>query len=303
MRCLPWLLVLLVLASIHVNAQDDNDTNAGMCPISPRVGDKPIRKYWLHGTIGGKATRMYMERNGNVVIAAFYQTDSTWTPTILGGHWNNGKPTASDKTEMDPATGQLTGTLTARGFAGSWTPVDRSPALPISLVFEPRPSCSALGHLKQFNDPNWPITFSYPAGMQISHTDWGLRLVCPDAAGMFYDFSIDISQGSLSKIADEGFHLSGGKWMRDSESCADEANDLPGCPAAAVVSHRGPITILDNSEHEWRVYCTGGGYVAQGYGSEKMLVIGDKWVKIQGIEQYGDTALSIVASAKIKEAR
>jgi hypothetical protein len=154
MRCLRWLLILLVLASIHVNAQDDDDTNAGMCPISPRVGDKPIRKYWLHGTIGGKAARMYLERDGNVVIAAFYYRESTWKPTILGGHWNNGKPTASDNTELDPATGQLAGSLTTRGFAGSWTPVDRSPALPIMLTFEPRPACKASGPLKRFNDPS-----------------------------------------------------------------------------------------------------------------------------------------------------
>lgn len=296
-------MILLVLASIHVNAQDDDDTNAGMCPVTPRLGDKPIRKYWLHGTIGGKASRMYLERDSNVVIAAFYYRESTWKPTILGGHWNNGKPTASDKTELDPATGQLTGKLTTRGFAGSWTPVGRSPALPIRLVFEPRPSCSALGHLKRFNDPNWPITFSYPAAMQLSQTDEGLTLTCPDPAGMFYDFSIWIRQGPLSKIDHEGFHLTGGKWMRDPtpfSHCADEANGPPGCKEAAVVSHQGPITILDNSEHEWRDYCTGGGYVAQGVGSEKMLVIGDKWVDIRGTEDYEDIALGITATAKIR---
>jgi hypothetical protein len=106
----------------------------------------------------------------------------------------------------------------------------------------------------------------------------------------------------LSKIADEGFHLSGGKWMRDPtpfSHCADEANDPQGCTEAAAVSHRGPITIMDDSEHEWRVYCTGGGYVAQGYGEEKMLVVSDKWVDIQGIEHYGDLALNVVATAKI----
>ena len=121
MRCLRWFLILLVLASIHVSAQDD-DTNAGLCPIKPKLGEKPIQNYWLHGTIGDKAARMHLERDGNIVIAVFYFTESTWTPTILGGHWNNGEPTATDKTEDKPATGQLTGSLTTRGFAGSWTP-------------------------------------------------------------------------------------------------------------------------------------------------------------------------------------
>jgi hypothetical protein len=136
--------------------------------------------------------------------------------------------------------------------------------------------------------------------MQITHTDWGLNLICPDAAGMFYDSSIEISQGTLSKIADEGFHLSGGKWMHDSRFCDAEANNPHGCIEAAVVGHRGPITILNDADHEWRVYCTGGGYVAQGDGEGKMLVIGDKWVDIQGIGDYGDIALSIVATAKIQ---
>lgn len=299
MRYLWWLLILLVLASIHVSAQYGDDTNAGMCPIKPKLGDKPSRNYWLHGTIGGKAARMYMERDGNIVIAVFYYTESTWTSTILGGHWNNGQPTASDKTEDDSATGQLTGSLTAKGFAGLWTLADRSSALPIRLTFEPRPSCKVSGPSKRFDDPNWPISFSYPAAMQITHTDWGLNLICPDAAGMFYEFSTQITQGPISKIADEGFHLSGGKWMHDSSFCDIEANNPPGC-AEAVVSHRGSITILNDADHEWRVYCTGGGYVAQGYGAGKMLVIGHKWVDIQGIGDYGDIALSIVATANIK---
>jgi hypothetical protein len=135
--------------------------------------------------------------------------------------------------------------------------------------------------------------------MQLSQTDEGLTLTCPDPAEMFYDFSIWIRQGPLSKIADEGFHLSGNKWTRDSHPCFDEENDLPDCPEPASVTHRGAITVLENSEQEWRVYCTGGGYVALGGGSDKMLVIGDKWVDIIGSGSYYYKALSVVATAKI----
>jgi hypothetical protein len=298
MRCLRWLLIVVILASTHVNAQDD-DTNAGMCPISPKLGDEPSRHYWLHGMIGTKAARMYIERGGNTVAAVFYYTESTWTPIVLGGRWNTGKPTASDKTGDKPATGQLTGAVTTTGFAGYWMHSNGNPPLPVKLDFEPKPACKISGASKRFDDPNWPITFSYPAAMQLSHTEWGLSLSCPDPADMFYDKAVEISQGPMITIGDEGFHLSGSKWMRDSDYCDAKANHAPGC-AEAVVSHKGSLTILDDGEQEWRIYCTGGGYVGLVYGEQKVLVAGGKWVKFSGSGDYGNLALGILTSAKIR---
>jgi hypothetical protein len=42
------------------------------------------------------------------------------------------------------------------------------------------------------------------------------------------------------------------------------------------------MTILDGDQAEWRVYCRGGGYVAQGEGHLRVLLLGDSWVQLIG---------------------
>ena len=309
MRCLRWLLVLLVLASTQVTAQDDN-TNAGMCPITPKLGDKPIRHYSLAGTVGRRPVRAYIERDGNVAIAVFYYTDSIWTPVLLGGGWKNGIVEVTEK-EIDEdnpkATGRLTGRLTPAGFSGTWSPSGSGPSLPMHLHLTPPLSCNGSGPWKRLDDPRLPVTFSYPASWHISkhghsfgqHED-DLTLTCPDPAAMFYAEGLTVATGASRDIAEEGFHLTGGKWIFDhAAACNAENNNPPGCADAPVI-RRGPLTILDGDNIEWRNYCAQGGYVALGEGHLRMLILGDRWIEFSGRGDDGEIALRIVTTVKIR---
>ena len=305
MRSLRLPLVLLLLASTQLTAQND-DYNSGMCPIQPQLGDKPIRHYSLAGTVGNRPVRMYLERDGKVAIASFYYTDTTWTPFLLGGTWSNGFVEVSEKVidEYGPtATGKLTGKVTPTGFIGSWIAAATDPALSIRTRFTPHPSCNGAGPWKRFDDPRLPITFSYPASWQITeyqfsqHAD-GFKLTCPDPAKMFNQEGISIESSDLKNINWMGFRLRDGKWLYDYTVLCDADNDNPPGCGEAPETHRGVITILDGDNSEWRLYCAGGGYIGQGYGHERMLILGDRWVEFQGFLKDGDMVLRIIATAR-----
>ena len=302
MRRLLWLLVLLVFSSIHISAQND-DSNAGMCPVTPKLGDKPIRRYWLAGTVGRRPVRAYMERDGNVSIAAFYYTDSTWTPVLLGGSWSNGLVEVSEKA-IDPDdaghTGRLSGHLTSAGFSGSWNPSGDAPSFPVRLHLTPRLSCNGSGPWKPLDDPRLPVTFSYPASWQIGKYQHGFgphednfTLTCPDPSAMFYEEGLNVVTGTLKDIADRGFHLANGKWFDDQSSGCMESS---GC--AAPTTQHGIITVLDGDDTEWRISCARHGYVAQGDGHDRMLILGDRWVELFGEGDDGKIALRIAATAE-----
>ena len=42
------------------------------------------------------------------------------------------------------------------------------------------------------------------------------------------------------------------------------------------------MTVLSGDEMEWRVYCRNGGYVAQGFGFYRLLLLDDRWSDLSG---------------------
>lgn len=45
-------------------------------------------------------------------------------------------------------------------------------------------------------------------------------------------------------------------------------------------THSGSATALDVGDHEWRVYCHDSGYVGQGYGEDRLVLLPHGWVEI-----------------------
>jgi hypothetical protein len=289
------VLALLTVVSTQIAAQDDY--NAGMCPTTPKLRDNPSKTSWLDGSIGEKSVRMYLEQGGDVVVGAFYYTKSDWTPTILGGRLTaNGALDASDKTETNVKTGHLTGRLTANDFVGQWIPQDQSTPLPAFLKAGAQPRCDGAGAWKRFDDNRWPVTFSYPASWRLETSHDGVKLTCPNPSFIVYDsYEIEFSQGKQSELADLGFHLIETKWMY-----GRDCDKTPSACSLISVSRREGMTILGADKQEWRVYCHGSGYVAQGEGHETVLLIGDRWMDLRGEGPPSKLIGRIVATAKPK---
>jgi hypothetical protein len=292
------VLALLAVVSTQIAAQEDY--NAGMCPTTPKLGDNPSKTYWLDGSIGERPVRMYLEQGGGVVVGAFYYTESDWTPTILGGHLTaSGALDASDKTKMNVETGHLTGRLTDDEFVGQWIAHDQSTRLPAFLKAGAQPRCDGAGAWKRFDDNQWPVTFSYPASWRLETSNDGVKVTCPNPSFMAYEsYDIEFRQGKQSELADLGFHLIETKWMH-----GEDCDKTPSACSLVPVRRREGMTILSADEHEWRVYCHGNGYVAQGEGHETVLLIGDRWINLRGEGPPSELIGRIVATARPKVRR
>jgi hypothetical protein len=289
------VLALLAVVSTRIAAQEDY--NVGMCPTTPKLRDNPSKTYWLDGSIGERPVRMYLEQGGDVVVGAFYYTESDWTPTILGGHLTaSGTLDASDKTETNVETGHLTGRLTADDFVGQWIAHDQSTPLPAFLKAGAQPRCDGTGAWKRFDDNRWPVTFSYPASWRLETSNDGVKVTCPNPSFMAYDsYDIELRQGKQSELADLGFHLIETKWMygQDCEKTPSHCSLVP-------VRRREGMTILGADEQEWRVYCRGSGYVAEGEGHEVVLLLSDRWMDLRGEGPPSELIGRIVATARPK---
>jgi hypothetical protein len=287
------VLALLAVVSTEIAAQEDY--NVGMCPTTPKLRDNPSKTYWLDGSIGERPVRMYLEQGGDVVVGAFYYTESDWTPTILGGHLTvNGALDASDKGETKVETGRLTGRLTADNFVGEWIAPDQSKPLPAFLKTGAQPRCDGTGAWKRFDDNRWPVTFSYPGSWRLETSNDGVKVTCPNPSFMVYDsYEIEFRQGKKSELADLGFHLIGTKWIYG-QGC----DETPSHCSLVPVRRREGMTILGADEQEWRVYCRGSGYVAEGEGHELVLLIGDRWMDLRGQGPPSELIGRIVATAR-----
>jgi hypothetical protein len=307
MRSLRYLAISLLLATSGVPAQD------GICPTTPQLGDNPSQKFWLHGALDHKPVRMYIERGGDVVVAAFYYTHSDWTPVLMAGKWQNQTilmsvqpedPFATRTASNSNAAGRFQAKLSKAGFTGFWTPANARASVPTHLAVEPAPRCDGTGPLKRFDDPGWPITFTYPASWHLDDAGvddhLSFRLICPNPAPMFYDGTVVIEQGSLTDqgslehLESLGYHRSDGKWTH---------NFLAGDEVDAKGEQQYGMTIVNGDGDEWRTYCRGGGYVGEGDGHRRLLIVGNQWVEISGELEYADAVLRIVASSRRRSAK
>ena len=105
-----------------------------------------------------------------------------------------------------------------------------------------------------------------------------ITLTCPNAEDIAYNRHVTIYAGSGTPKGPTDVVQCSGSW-RYGEACDCKQGEAGECRAAKI-SQRKSATVLDVSDREWRVYCQGGGYVAQGEGEDRIVLLSDRWVEI-----------------------
>jgi hypothetical protein len=153
---------------------------------------KYLDDLWLEGTVGSALVRVFIGRAGypkrSGLWGMYYYTNH-WIPIPLDGDWVatgrvqflEGDPSdeKSAKARFElaiPESGPVTGT---------WTSADRRRKLPVTLrrISKP-PDYEAAGLTRRFRDPNWMITFRYPASWRLEVSGRELSLRSPDPERM-----------------------------------------------------------------------------------------------------------------------
>jgi hypothetical protein len=277
---LPLLVFVVAVAVAVAQTPDTREYQQAVCPSTPLLELAPSSEHWFEGSMGRRQVRMHLERGGDAVVGVFYDT-ANWVPLILGGRWSNGDAIeAAGRTEDDVVAGQLHGRISASGFMGSWTPKGRAGTEQVRMKRVPQPQCEHYaGAWRQFSDPRWPVTFSYPASWRLERGDESITLTCPDPSAMAYsDFNIRITQGSTGDEGAGSFTRCAGEW-KYGRQC--ECDNLDACETAEIQEVNG-MTVLGGDNMEWRIYCRNGGYVASGFGVDRLILIGDRWFDLSG---------------------
>jgi hypothetical protein len=257
---------------------------------------EPTASYWLEGTIGGSDVRMYLERGGAVVAGVYYYTRHG-AALLLRGEWANGEVRLEETTD-NKQTGSLRGHLGPGGMDGVWSvPVPAEGAavggaraarsVAVRLHRTKQPSCDGRGPWRRFDDPAWPMTFSYPADWSVQRRGASLEVTCPDPATLLYDDpGVSMTTGvGLNRFArGEGGAIirCNGKWhflAADQGGCDCSALDS-WCPKADVKQRDG-LTVVSGLR-AWRMYCRGGSYQGQSDSQDYLFIDRDHWVTISG---------------------
>jgi hypothetical protein len=287
-----FVIVMSASAQSVSNKEPDEtaDEQSGFCPRTHNLESTPSAEYWLEGVIGSKTVKMYLNRGGSGVVGLFYEPKGDWKPVFLGGMW---KPSGIDlsaganSAAFDPEAlapiGRLQGQLTGNVFLGQWVPTGGAHADPVRLSVVPKTECDGKGAWKRFDSPKWPFSFSYPASWHLVEEHDGpgdyLRLICPDPEEMAYDTDVTIKESVGKPTEKDGLVRCGKEWRYDAE-CGDDIKDSV-FGHIAVQSARHGMTILDISDHEWRVYCRDfDGYVGQGGGTDLVVLLQNGWIGI-----------------------
>jgi hypothetical protein len=307
MRSIVFITALLLLNSVIFAQSDapsklDRDVELGeatYCPRTHVLKGSPEEEYWLEGTIRKSTVRMYLHRAGADVVGLFYATDGDWTPTFLGGEWSAKGITLLGESADEALKGRLLGQLVNGAFIGSWTPDSGDHADPVRLIAMKTPTCDGSGVWKRFDDPKWPVSFSYPASWHIKENDHALELICPDPEVMTYDARVTIYEGKgKGKPVGPWELVHCAKGWQFGPSCEDDRSDIFG---VSEVSHQLGKTILDIT-NEWRVYCSDGGYRGQGDGENRAVLLHDSWIEFIGAGQTSDIVDRLVKSARVRAA-
>jgi len=206
MRSIACATALLLLNSaifaqtdIEKKVTQDTELQTGYCPQTHDLESGPQEKHWFEGALGNSKIRMYLNRGGAGVVGLFYATDGDRTPTFLGGEWSTKGVTLLGQSADEAPKGRLQGQLVNGAFVGNWTPEGTDHADPVRLSSMQKPACDSHGAWKRFDDPKWPVSFSYPASWHIKENHDALELICPDPEEMAYDNRLTIYEGKVQK--------------------------------------------------------------------------------------------------------
>jgi len=296
--------VTVVLAVLALEATATGSRH--VCPLEPSLEDEPSSEHWLEGTVGGGRVRMYLERGGGAVTGAYYYTKH-WEPLLLAGTWlGQGELRLSEKTEKGAETGTFQGILGAAGLTGQWTSADGQRRAPVRLRVVRAPRCDATGPWQTFDDPSWPVTFSYPASWHVRRAGDSISVACPDPAQLIYadsDIQLVTGQGLARFDRGEGsFYRCRGRWIHNSISL------MAGCECSdprhvdctpRVATTRDGVTVMGGSA-EVRVYCRGGGYFGAGEREERLILIGDRWVELDGEVKDEQVVARMAATIRLR---
>jgi hypothetical protein len=308
MRSIACAIALLLLHSAIVaqndaapqTARDTEQEFGPYCPWTHALGDGPQEEHWFEGAIQNSKVRMYLNRGGAGVVGLFYATDGDWTPTFLGGEWSaNGIKLSAEASDHDPK-GHLQGQLVNGAFIGTWNPENSDHAGPVRLAPIQQPACDGRGAWKRFDDPKWPVSFSYPASWRIKEDGKTLRLICPDPETMTNNnSSVTIFDGERKKGKPLGpvqlvQCANGWRFGPECDSYDEDAVTA----SVKTVSEQPGKTILSLG-HEWRVYCADGGYVGQGDGEDQVVVLPNYWIEFRGAGSASAIVDRMVKSARV----
>jgi hypothetical protein len=305
MRSIPYAVALLLLNSAVFAQSDagtkgsqDTEQQSGYCPRTHDLEAEPQEEHWFEGAVQNSTVRMYLHRGGAGVVGLFYTTNGDWTPTFLGGEWSaNGIALSAEAADHAPK-GHLQGQLVKGAFIGSWTPDSSDHADPVRLAAIQQPACDGSGVWKRFDNPKWPVSFSYPASWHIKEDDNALRLICPDPEEMAYGNEMAIYEGK-GKPGGPWDLVQCAKGWRFGPSCDDKDSDLF---RVTKVSLQPGKTIL-SLDHEWRVGCSDGGpYVGQGDGEDRAVLLRNYWIEFMGAGSASDIVDRLVKSARVRVA-
>lgn len=287
MRPIACAIALLLLNSVIFAQSDaapklDRDeqlSDITYCPRTHALQGTPEEEYWLEGSIRDSKVRMYLHRAGADVVGLFYSTDGDWTPTFLGGDWTAKEVNLLGESADETPKGRLVVQLVNGAFVGSWTLLSSDHADPVRVAAFQKPACDGSGAWKRFDDPKWPVSFSYPASWHIKETGDALQIICPDPEEMAYDRQLTIYEGK----EDNGKPIGPFELVR----CAKAWRFGPKCDsydkgavtaAVTTVSGQPGRTILSLG-HEWRIYCADGGYRGQVEGGDEVVLLGNYWIE------------------------
>lgn len=304
--------VLVLLMAVCV-------ASAQTCPPFPQLSDNgPYTEHWFAGSIGKRDVRMSLSRGGDAVVGVLYYTDN-WVPLQLGGKWEDGDVVemhdvircpgpsgyCSDDSPLKFGDSLLKGRLREQGFVGAWQAKEQEPAMLMNLKKVSEPSCNGDGPRRVFKNPEWPLTFSYPASWHLEVKTERLTLTCPDPLFMAYDDlgTIEIIKGDPSSEDGSGdipIQKCKDKWVAGLCDCGEF------CPQAAGervldISQKHGMTIINPSDESWwvrRLSCTLAGYAGIEDGDDVVLVVGKQMVWITGGAQTLNVAKSLLDSAR-----
>jgi len=290
------ILIVVLMATASGQTPKGKQYQTGYCPRTAQLEVSPSEKFWFEGALGEKNVRMYLERGGEGVVGAFYDT-ADWEPLTLGGQRiaeHQGAMELTAFTEHDREVGFVKGHVTRDGLEGTWSNTRDKDGFAFHLKKVTQPKCDGSEPWKIFEDGRWPIHFSYPGSWHVSSGARNIALACPDPSLMVYDaYEISVMQGAEANNATSDFIQCGDKWIYGYECVCENANRCK----SAVPTDRDGMTILNGDEMEWRVYCRGGGYAGSGWGERRILTFGDTWIVVEAQGTPAELVERIVASA------